>query len=185
MSLGMGGIEAGILVWGSSVVGVSVGPIDASTVAMRNPLDGPVLGLNVKGARSPHGHSAGIDSPFSTFRHEGFNQVAGPETPDGFGPRQVAAREALFGDPRSLIRTPAGRLDAKDRHRPGFEFLDATHTGGVQRMRFWNGEFDSVKLGQPSGERSDWQPGFTELAHQTFSGRINDRTCRQWFLDVR
>jgi hypothetical protein len=73
MSLGMGGIEAGMLVWGSSVVGVSVGPVDASTVPMRNPLDGPVLGLNVKEARSPDGHSAGIDSPLATFRYEGFN----------------------------------------------------------------------------------------------------------------
>ena len=96
MSLGMGGIEAGTLVWGSAVVGVSVGPVDASTVAMRNPLDGPVLGLNVKETRSPDRDSAGIDSPFVTFRHDGFNQVAGPEPLDGFGPRQVAARESLL-----------------------------------------------------------------------------------------
>ena len=88
--IGMGGIEVGMPVMASSVVGVSVGPVDASTVPMRNPLDGPVLGLNVKGARSPDGHSAGIDSPFVTFRHDGFNQIAGPEPLDVFGPRQVA-----------------------------------------------------------------------------------------------
>ena len=161
MSLGMGGIEAGMLVWASSVVGVSVGPVDASTVPMRNTLDGAVLGLNVKGARSPDGHSAGIDSPFVTFWHEGFNQVAGPEPVDGFGPWQVAARESLFGNPRSLIRTAAGRFDAKDRHRTGFEFLDAPHTSGVQRMSFGNAKFYSVKLGQAPGEGSDWQPGIT------------------------
>jgi hypothetical protein len=73
MSLGMGEIEDWILVMDSSVVGVTVGPVDASTVPMRNPLDGPVLGLNVKGARSPDGDSAGVDSPFVTFRHEGLN----------------------------------------------------------------------------------------------------------------
>ena len=52
-------------------------------------------------------------------------------------------------------------------------------------MGFWDGKVDSVKLGEGSGEGSDWQPGFTELGDQAFSGRINDRTGGQGFLDVR
>jgi hypothetical protein len=175
MSLGMGGIEGWIVVWDSSVIGVSVGPADTPAVAMRNPLDGPFMGLNVKRARSADSYSAGIDAAFVTFRDDRFNQIAGPESPDGFGPRHVAAGESIFSDPRPLIRTAAGRFDIKDRHCPGFEFIDAADASRVQSMGFWNRQFHSVKFGQASGEGSGRESGFTELSDYTISGRINDR----------
>ena len=154
MTSGMGGIE-------TLIVGVSVAAIDAATVPIGDPLDWAFRGLNIEGARSPDRDSAGMDTPLLPFRDHCFNQIAGPESMNGFGPRQVAAREPVFRHPRSLISAPAGRFDVKDRHCPGFEFTHAANACRVQSMGFGDQKFHPVKLGQASGEGSDWQPGLT------------------------
>ena len=86
MSLGMGGIEGWKVVWWT-VIGVSVGAVDGATVAKGDPLDGPLLGLNIEGAGSSDSYSAGMDTSVFAFRDERFNEIAGAESPDGFGPR--------------------------------------------------------------------------------------------------
>ena len=132
--LGIGGIEGCVLVWNLAVT-VSVAVVDAATAPIRDPLDWALWSLNIEGARSPDRDSAGMDTPLLPFRDHCFNQIAGPEAPNGFGPRQVAAREPLFRHPRSLISAPAGRFDVKDRHCPGFEFTHAANACRVQSMR--------------------------------------------------
>jgi hypothetical protein len=60
-----------VLDW--TIIGVSVGSVDGSTVATGDPLDGPVVGLNIEGAGSSDSYSAGMDTSVFAFRNERFN----------------------------------------------------------------------------------------------------------------
>ena len=55
------------------MIGIPVGSVDGSAVAMGDTLDGPFWGLNIERTRSADCYSAGIDAAFVTFWDDGFH----------------------------------------------------------------------------------------------------------------
>ena len=96
----------------------------------------PDCGLDIETAAGSYGNPTQVGACLFAGRDYGPHEVPGLEPEGTLAAGQVSAREAVLGEPCTLIAAASGGLDTEYRLLPVLHDVHTTNAGGIKTMLF-------------------------------------------------